>query len=309
MSHYQTFRNKIGHRCALLPCNDCGIVRSVIIIKGDKPAHLLCRSCACKKRWVDLSPEDKERHLKKSFHSEMSCKKIRITKKTLEFREKQSATLKQSYSDPEHKKNLLVNVAKAAEANKVRVRPNEERISRKKKLQEFWKSSKSLEARAEISKASKAFWKSPESKKCRENIVKSIIAFHSSPAGKIYKIAARERVIRTIQMAAMRPNKSEALLGSILDTYFPNEWKYSGNGSVVIEGRLPDFVNVNGEKSVIELFGTYWHDPVVFPNRPNETELIEHYRKYGFGCLVIWEGELKNVDNVVEKVKIWKEGR
>jgi len=40
---------------------------------------------------------------------------------------------------------------------------------------------------------------------------------------------------------------------------FPNEWKYAGDGSLIIRGKCPDFVNVNGRKLIIEVFGDYWH--------------------------------------------------
>jgi hypothetical protein len=36
-----------------------------------------------------------------------------------------------------------------------------------------------------------------------------------------------------------------------------------------------------------------------------EDEIIRksHFAKYGFGCLVIWESELKNPNKIVEKVR------
>jgi G:T-mismatch repair DNA endonuclease (very short patch repair protein) len=29
----------------------------------------------------------------------------------------------------------------------------------------------------------------------------------------------------------------------------------------------------------------------------------EHYKQYGFDCLIIWEDELKDIDKVVTKIK------
>jgi len=86
-----------------------------------------------------------------------------------------------------------------------------------------------------------------------------------------------------------RPNESELHLLNILDRHYPNEWKYVGDSGSGIGGRYPDFVNINSKKQVIEMFGTYWHDPVLFPERPTEEELIAHYKECGFDCLVIWE--------------------
>jgi len=99
-----------------------------------------------------------------------------------------------------------------------------------------------------------------------------------------------------------KPNQSELRLQSILDKHFPNEWKYVGDNQFGIEGRYPDFVNVNGKKQVIELFSPYWHDPVLFPGRMSEEELIAHYKKYGFDCLVIWEYDAWNEALVLKAI-------
>lgn len=73
-------------------------------------------------------------------------------------------------------------------------------------------------------------------------------------------------------------------------------YKYVGDGQVWLGNRNPDFINVNGEKQVIEVFGTYFHHLFDGANR------IEHYRKYGFSCLIIWGDELSNMQRVTKKL-------
>ena len=100
-----------------------------------------------------------------------------------------------------------------------------------------------------------------------------------------------------------KPNERELQLLSVLDRHFPNEWKYTGDGSLPeywIEGRNPDFMSVNGKKQVIEVFGYYWH--LYQPNRPSEEELIAHYKEYGFDCLVFWEYDVYDEEEVVKRV-------
>ena len=63
----------------------------------------------------------------------------------------------------------------------------------------------------------------------------------------------------------------------------PGEWLYNGNGDILIGGKRPDFININGKKEVMEVLGTYWHP------EEDEGKLIEHYDKYGFKCWIIWE--------------------
>jgi G:T-mismatch repair DNA endonuclease (very short patch repair protein) len=93
------------------------------------------------------------------------------------------------------------------------------------------------------------------------------------------------------------------LLG-ILNKYHPGEWEFVGNGKVILNGLNPDFVNVNGKKQIIELFGGYWHKP----ENPNYTiQYSEDYRikefaKLGFKTLVIWDKELKNEVALVSKI-------
>ena len=100
----------------------------------------------------------------------------------------------------------------------------------------------------------------------------------------------------------LTPNKSELSLNSTLQNYFPNQFRYVGNGEVIIGRRCPDFINVNGRKQIIELFGNYWHRKLFA-----EAEKINHYKKYGFDCLVIWENELKNNKRVISKIKRFME--
>jgi len=87
-----------------------------------------------------------------------------------------------------------------------------------------------------------------------------------------------------------KPNQGESLLDEWLQEEFPGDWKYVGNNEVRVGSRNPDFININGRKAVIELFGTYYHNPVYFPEKRTEEETMEDYRKYGFDCLVVWYG-------------------
>jgi len=45
------------------------------------------------------------------------------------------------------------------------------------------------------------------------------------------------------------PNKPETIILNILNELFPNEWKYTGDFSFIINGKNPDFTNINGKKS------------------------------------------------------------
>jgi len=110
-------------------------------------------------------------------------------------------------------------------------------------------------------------------------------------------------------MRQYKPTKPEISLGGILNEICPGQYRYVGDGNFSIGTLIPDFVNVNGQKKVVELFGDYWHSPKMTATDPRQTE--EGRKKimaeFGYSCLVIWEHELKNPAEVAVKVKEFNE--
>lgn len=88
----------------------------------------------------------------------------------------------------------------------------------------------------------------------------------------------------------LKPNKSEIKLEKTLKEILPDEYKYVGDFSFILGGKNPDFMNVNGQKKLIELYGDYWH------NNDDPQERIDFFKQYGFDTLVIWEHELKDIE-------------
>jgi hypothetical protein len=87
----------------------------------------------------------------------------------------------------------------------------------------------------------------------------------------------------------VKPNKKELFLDEILQDLFPGEYRFVGDGQFILAGKCPDFMNVNGQKKLIELFGDYWH------RGENPEERIALFREYGYETLVIWEREMKDL--------------
>jgi len=92
------------------------------------------------------------------------------------------------------------------------------------------------------------------------------------------------------------PNNPEKALIALLEQQ-KLPFKFVGNSEVWLGNHNPDFINVNGSKQVIELFGIYWH-PVF-----DVAKWKEHYRQYGFACLIVWEDELGNEPKLIKKLK------
>jgi len=100
----------------------------------------------------------------------------------------------------------------------------------------------------------------------------------------------------------IKPNKSELKLQGLLDKHFPNKWGFVGDGQLIIGGKCPDFANMNGRKSLIELFGLYWHKD------ENPQGRIDHYSNYGYTCMVIWEDELNGEEQLIQKIGDFENG-
>lgn len=116
------------------------------------------------------------------------------------------------------------------------------------------------------------------------------------------------RIERSRSMLFHKPNKAELQLKALLDQIWPGDWEYVGDGKVIIEGFCPDFINCNGHKQIIELFGRKYHDPKVtyldrIPYYQTEDGRKEIFAKYGYQTLIIWDNELKNEQGVISKIQ------
>jgi len=113
----------------------------------------------------------------------------------------------------------------------------------------------------------------------------------------------RERVLgNLLKTLDKRPNRAEQTLIDIIQrNNLPFE--YVGDGKVIISGLVPDFINTNGRKELIELFGEYWH--TIRATRPTQTEHGRGaiFKKFGYRTLIIWEKELEDESQVVAKIK------
>jgi hypothetical protein len=103
----------------------------------------------------------------------------------------------------------------------------------------------------------------------------------------------------------VRPTKPELLIKGILDSLFPNQYRYTGNGDMVVGGLIPDFWDSNSQKKVIECFGDYWHsDKVQGHSVEEETNLVKNtYARFGIDCLILWEHQLKDIGEVIGVIK------
>jgi len=73
-------------------------------------------------------------------------------------------------------------------------------------------------------------------------------------------------------------------------------YEYVGNGSFLIGFKNPDFINLNGQKICIEVANHFHHQGDWTYKR------IEHFKKWGWDCIVIFEEELKDENKILDKI-------
>ena len=143
--------------------------------------------------------------------------------------------------------------------------------------------SKSIEHKKKIAESHIGMKYSEETK--RKVGAKSRLRFNDPEFLKKYKSSLRNC-----------PNKLEKKLGDLLEKMYPREWKFTGDFTVVMDGKSPDFFNIKNQTKLIEVWGNYWHRG----QNPEDRKKI--FRKFGYDTLVLWERELKNINNIKNKL-------
>lgn len=99
-------------------------------------------------------------------------------------------------------------------------------------------------------------------------------------------------VRKQMKARGVKPNKVERVLELILNEAYPGQWKYTGDGQFIIAGKCPDFVNVNGKKQIIEVYGDFWH------RGQDPAERIDLFKQFGYSTLVVWEKEFTDMPSL-----------
>lgn len=239
---------------------------------------------------------------------------------TPEQREKLSRSKKEFYrKNPEHIENWKKNTRDVywdAQDNR-EIQSNElvqfykkhpeKKDSISKKIQNMWK--EDSEYRNVICDAVQKQWKDPNN---REEQSKRIKRAHEENPQQAKNHSAflkdlwKDPDFQKKQAAAKNnaPNKKEVIVLELLEMLFPYEYKYVGDYQVFFGGKNPDFINVNGQKKLIEMFGDYWHSEKVTGETKEEHEQnrINHFKQFGFDTLIVWETEIGNLIDLKRKL-------
>ncbi len=227
-----------------------------------KDANYCSKECSSKRKPYERSVEWRKK------------KSEEMTKhnpaKTKEARKKMSDTRKGKPHSEEHNKNIGI-ALKNSEAFHALFK-NEEYL--KKIANSLTGTERSEEVCKKISESLKHTWAS-------------------------YSSEQKDALVAKIMKGnAMSPNKQEMRLFKVLvEICIPLGLTplFVGDGSLVINGRCPDFI-IKGSNKLIELFGTYWH------KNEDQEERINLFKDSGYRTLIVWENELDNESLLKAKI-------
>lgn len=185
--------------------------------------------------------------------------------------------------------------------SRIRVYSPEERANRSQRAKNLWVNPEMRELlRRKISTGlmgNKYRKGTPHSKEIKQKIANTVKKHWKDP---VYA----KKVLTALQE---EPNKSEKKLQRIMEeNNFP--FRYVGDGQVIIDGQIPDFVATDGSKKLIELFGEPWHDSnhsnkiIVKPARTVGAKQ-QFYTTHGYALLIIWDKELRDEEKVINRIK------
>jgi len=177
------------------------------------------------------------------------------------------------------------------------------------------------EVKAKFSQWAKRLWANPEKRAILRMKISQSLKGNKRRKGIPHSMETREKIATTIKerwkspeyaknvLASLQeePNKSEKKLSRIIEENdFP--FRYVGDGQVIIDGQIPDFIDTNGSNKLIELFGRPWHDPnhskkIRVKENRTENNKLRFYASHSYDCLVIWDEELKDENHVVDRIK------
>lgn len=113
----------------------------------------------------------------------------------------------------------------------------------------------------------------------------------------------REFIIkRTVETLWKRPTKLESSFIDFFKKYdFP--FTYVGDGKIIIGYKIPDFVETNGKKIIIEV-GNKTEKNLHYRSWENYVNnRMKHFKKYGWNCIVLWDEELLNEIELFKKIE------
>jgi len=252
---------KIGDRVGRL------VIVEPRLMYGSRKAWLCHCDCGCVKVVVDYSLKREVVHSCGCYAREVSSTPMSNEEKT-----KLSMTRKRLYAEG----LLVVSPVFLDAVRRGRVQSQKEKDKRASSNRG---KKRSPEQRERISRGvSKAMNDPVVREKCRQAALRS----WANP-----EVAAKQ-VAAILAATSVHPNGLERRVMELLERYWPDEWQFVGDGSLILGKMCPDFVHKTNNL-LIEAFGRYWHE--------EEDDAIRsaYLADRGYKTLVVWGDDMDEV--------------
>lgn len=163
------------------------------------------------------------------------------------------------------------------------------------------------ESKAKMSLTKRAFWlsvpteKRKFSEKHKRNISRALSGERNPMYGKPNPNKKWREQFSTPEFQRKRllalnhgPTKPEKkVIAAIKNCSLP--FQYVGDGGIIINHLILDFIATDGKRKIMEVFGDYWHGKGADSLTDTEEGRKETFRQLGYDTLVLWEHELRQL--------------
>jgi hypothetical protein len=137
-----------------------------------------------------------------------------------------------------------------------------------------------------------------------EKLAKKVFPFINNPPNVLLE---KLNSVQNYDRKLVKPNQVELKLQTILQHLFPDEFNLNVLKARRIGRKIPDFIH-KSLPILVEMFGDYWHGPLM-TGRSNYEEAklrIDYFSHFDFVTVVIWEFEVENVDEIKKRILLAK---
>lgn len=281
----------------------------------EDPKYCLRQSKASKKMWEN--PEYRARqveiHAQPEFQQSLSDTTTTLWNDP-EYRNRALSGIRRAHADPNYRRLRSILTKEQFSSPEARAKASKQAIKR-------WEDPEYRRKQSESRKGMTPWNKGiPCSQACRQKIgakQKEYLKTHKHPRGMLGKHHTEEvrqqiskaskarwednewaeQMLRKMRQGLHKgPTQPELALAVLLKENGYGGYEYTGDRSLWLDRRNPDFVWHEGHK-IIEMFGVYWHDESEIEPR------TKHFAEHGYQTLIIWDYELKDTEQLLAKLK------
>lgn len=128
----------------------------------------------------------------------------------------------------------------------------------------------------------------------RDPVLRKMRSIRMRKANPMSRRDVVDKMLRSLMKSRkVLPNEGEKMLISFFaDNGIP--LTFCGDGSFILDGRIPDFVNYD-KKVVVEYNGRFWHSANEWTDACDDSkDRVRFFAERGYTCYIIWDDEFES---------------